>query len=197
MGRETGHGMTKPPQRALTSESASIEDGLYTVKQVAAMLPGYTEKAIRHRIKRGTLLVHQGRPHSRILISRNDLEAAGMLAVPLTREDRAIRRLITFLVTHPDETFTTHRLRSEAAWATKFAEATEDPSGTGEMIDPKVGRPGYHALARQTTETALSTLRVLGWVEKTTIPSGSGSGKPRTGWRWIGPPQAAATLAPL
>lgn len=188
--------MTNLPVRQSGSLSP-IEHGLYTVKQVAEMTP-YSEKAIRRRIERGTLHVHQDREWGRILISKNDLDAAGMLAIPRTNEERAIRNLVIFLVTHPEGVYTTFKLREEAAFAVRFAvnEPQEDPN-TGKILSSRVGRPGYKPLTRQTAETALSTLHVLGWVEKTSIPSGSGSGRPRTGWRWVGPPQDAAALKPL
>jgi hypothetical protein len=180
--------MTKPPAKR-SQETVSVQDGLYTVAQVAAMTR-FTEKAIRSRIQDGSLLVHQSRPGARILISRNDLQTAGMLEIPATLEERAIRKMLVFLIHHAGEVFTTDRLRSEAARASRFADdGAEDPN-TGELLEPRIGRPGYRRLERQKAETALATLRALGWVEKTTIPSASGSGRPHTGWRWIGPVDA-------
>jgi len=155
------------------------EKTLYTVEEAAA-LTGKTEKAIRRRLESGTLARHQGREWGRILISVHSLRAAGLLALSAadTEQDRAIARLIVFLRARPGLPFQTHELRAEAGYAL---------GTTGGGARQSQRPPVYVMMSRQGCETALSTLRTLGLVDKTTESPPSGTGRPRNVWRWVGP----------
>lgn len=174
-----------------------MEEGLWTVTE-AAELTGYSEKAIRRRIERGTLKTHA---HGRrgIRVSTNDLRDGGLLEVPETDEDRAIQRLIQFLSQRPEQPFTTYDLSAAAGVAAAVADPNQfiDAEGTDEEIATarsralQIGYPHYLKMSRQKCETTLSTLRALGLVEKTREPpprgtTPRGSGRPRNAWRWIG-----------